>query len=95
MVTTREMLEAIKEDCTVPGASVKVGTDAYEDLRGATPEELLAAAVWSIRQSAGTKAAVDQLVSYLRAGFQLAQPGGWERIAPWWLRESRKQDETK
>ena len=91
MVTTREMLEAIKEDCGASGASVKVGVDAYGDLRSATPEELLAAAEWFYRQSTAISLAeAEETISLLRQGFDLACPGGWKRIAPHWLRESRR-----
>ena len=66
----------------------KPGHDAYEDLRSATPEQLLEAEEWFVRQ--GTDRAGDAIY-FLRLGFQLARPGGWERVAPMWLRESRKR----
>ena len=68
-----------------------INEDAYEDLHGATPEELLEATIWSLRQSINvSQAEIEDAVFSLRWGFQLARPGGWERVAPMWLRESRK-----
>lgn len=64
--------------------------DAYGDLRNATPEQLLEAATWFLRQSTSPPVEVEVAISYLREGFDLARPGGWERIAPMWLRESRR-----
>jgi len=64
---------------------------SYEDLRNATPEELLEAVIWFIRQSDSAPCDLEQaLVASLRQGFQLAQPDGWQRVAPMWLRESRE-----
>jgi hypothetical protein len=70
--------------------AARVNTDAYEDLRNATPEELLEAVIWFYRQSSLPPEDVKIAISFMRSGFQLAQPGGWERVAPMWLRESRK-----
>lgn len=64
--------------------------DAYEDLRNTTPEELLDAEIWFTQQSIKDPWQLKQALSFLRTGFQLAQPGGWEQVAPWWLRESKK-----
>lgn len=91
MTTTQEMLDEVGLGCAAPGPSVQVGTDAYEDLRNATPEELLAAMEWFLRQSTAISLAeAEETISFLRQGFDLARPGGWERVAPLWLRESRK-----
>lgn len=70
--------------------SVKVDADTHEDLRNATPEQLLEATVWFYRETVESPAAGDRMILFLRLGFQLARPGGWERVAPMWLRESRK-----
>ena len=64
--------------------------DAYEDLRNATPEQLLEAVAWWYRQSINAPDMIKFALSCTRHGFQLAQPGGWERVAPMWLRESKK-----
>ena len=64
--------------------------DAYEDLRNATPEQLLEAMIWSIRQSVAVPELADQMVSFLRVGWRLARPGGWMNITPMWLRESKR-----
>ena len=70
--------------------SVQITADAYDDLRNATPEELLEAAAWYYRQAIRPPEAADDAVSFLHIGFILARHGGWERVAPLWLRESRK-----
>lgn len=73
--------------------SVQADADAYEDLCKATPEELLEAVIWFLRQRFGTPGHADHqdwAISYLRNGFALARPGGWEQVAPMWLRESQK-----
>ena len=99
MVTTREMLETMRTNCCASGTSVQVGNDmiqvppsadAYTDLRTATPEELLEAMIWSIRQSVAVPELADQTISFLRVGWRLARPGGWMHVAPMWLRESKK-----
>ena len=64
--------------------------DAYEDLRQATPEELLEATIWYYRETFESPAASERMILFLRLGFRLAQPGGWQRVALMWLRESRK-----
>lgn len=65
--------------------------DAYEDLRNATPEELLEAVIWFTSQGINDPWQLERTLSSLRRGFALAQPGGWEHVAPMWLRESRKE----
>lgn len=70
---------------------IKVDADTYEDLRNATPEELLDATIWFYRQeSTISMAEAEEIVSLLRIGWELACPGGWAHVAPMWLRESRK-----
>lgn len=64
--------------------------DAYEDLRNATPEELLEAVEWFARQTIKEPRLLEQMLSFLREGFYLARPGGWERVAPMWLQESKR-----
>lgn len=70
--------------------TAKVDAEAYDDLRNATPVELLEATIWYYRETVEAPAAGERMISFLRLGFQLARPGGWERVAPQWLRESRK-----
>jgi len=70
--------------------SVQVDADAYDNLRQATPEELLEAVEWSMRQSDNEPWQIQRALTFLHAGFALAQPSGWEQVAPMWLRESRK-----
>ena len=71
--------------------SVQTDAEAYEDPRNATPEELLEAMIWFYRQDGTISAAeAEDTIALLRLGFTLARPGGWERVAPLWLRESRK-----
>jgi hypothetical protein len=71
--------------------SDQADTDAYEDLRNATPEELLSAVTWFYRQeSTISMAEAEEIVSLLRIGWELARPGGWAHVAPMWLRESKK-----
>ena len=69
---------------------MNINEDAYEDLRQATPEELLEAVAWWYRQSINPPETIEFALSFVRAGFALAQPGGWQHVAPWWLRESQK-----
>lgn len=65
--------------------------DVYENLRNATPEELLEAVSWFWRQSTSVSLAeAEEMIVLLRQGFRLAQPGGWTHVAPHWLRESQK-----
>lgn len=63
-----------------------------EDRRNATPEELLEAVVWYFRQDNDDAQAkkAEEVIQILRAGFQLAQPGGWVHVAPHWLRKSKR-----
>ena len=84
-------------ECTIERCSIcdavrvsEIGPDAYDDLRNATPQELLEAVKWSLCQSDNEPWQIQRALTFLRAGFALAQPGGWERVAPHWLRESRK-----
>lgn len=96
MATAREMREkatvqACVADILEVGSQVNGG--AYENLCNATPEELLEATIWSYRQSVNSPDMTELAVMFLRSGFALAQPGGWERVAPHWLRESRKEKE--
>lgn len=67
-----------------------INEDAYDALRNATPEELLEALIWYYRETFESPAASERMILFLRLGFTLAQPGGWEHVAPMWLRESRK-----
>ena len=71
------------------------GLDIYEDLRNATPEELLEAMEWFLRQgnqdNLEAQWKLKRTLTSLRLGFQLTQPGGWAHVAPYWLRESRKE----
>ena len=95
-VTTREMLEAMRVNCGADDLQIGVdaykepGPDAYEDLRNATPEELLEAEIWFLRQAARSTIEIKEAMAFLRTGFALAQPDGWVHVAPCWLRESRK-----
>jgi len=88
MVTTREALETMETDYGMPDPSQ--ASDAYEDLRNATPEERLEAVIWFLRQTVRPAADIEEAIAFLRTGFDLARPGGWERVAPMWLRESQK-----
>lgn len=56
----------------------------YEELRKATPMDLLEAAIRTYTQHADRPGEVER---FLRLGFALAQPNGWMHIAPAWLRE--------
>lgn len=53
--------------------------DKYEQLKNATPAQLLEAAL--THYTGGDKEAGRMM----RLGFALAQPGGWELVAPAWL----------
>ena len=64
----------------------------YEGIRNATPEELLEAVVWAYTQED------DYFPAYwcekmLRIGFAVARPGGWEQVAPYWLRQAMEKME--
>ena len=60
-----------------------------EDLRTASPKELLEAyAFWA------EQALTARELYFLRLGFGLAQPDGWEHIAPAWLRLYRESKQT-
>lgn len=61
--------------------------DLYAELKEATPEQLLKAAT---RFYAGDNA---NIAWFLYLGFALARPGGWEYIAPAWLRDIVTEDE--
>ena len=70
--------------------------DAYEDLRKATPEELLEAMIWFYQQDTTISAVeAEDTIALLRIGWELARPGGWQRVAPHWLRESRKERDAE
>ena len=69
---------------------MNINEDAYDDLRQATKKELLEAEEWFLRQAARPAVEIEEAIAFLRTGFQLAQPDGWQHVAPWWLRESRK-----
>ena len=57
----------------------------YTELETATPEQLLEAAIWFYEQNN------PEAEKWLRLGFALAQPGGWEHIAPYWLQKSKER----
>lgn len=64
----------------------------YERLKKATPKELLEAAirVYGQDQARGFfnyAVRANEVESLLRLGFALAQPDGWQHIAPAWLDE--------
>ena len=54
----------------------------YDGIRGATPEELLEAVVWFYMRGDNPAYTCERM---LRIGFAVAQPGGWEQVAPDWL----------
>lgn len=61
--------------------------DAYSELTEATPEELLEAVMWFYQDYTAHK-------WLLHLGFELAQPGGWKHVAPYWLRASKELDKS-
>lgn len=85
-MTPREKLEELEKMIT-DMIEVPPSADAYTDLRTATPEQLLEAAMWFYRESADQP---DLACHFIELGFLLARPGGWQRVAPMWLRESQK-----
>ena len=62
--------------------------ECRDELKSATPEDLLEAAIMFYANSN------PESERWLRLGFALAQPCGWENIAPAWLRDLKStQDE--
>jgi hypothetical protein len=57
-----------------------------DELKNATPDELLQAAVWF------WKSKNPDPMYMLRLGFALAHKNGWEFIAPYWLRGSKEEE---
>jgi hypothetical protein len=62
-------------------------SEIYGELKAATPEELLAA-VQLEWKAAGVM--TEDFYRGLKLGFKLASPGGWEAVAPAWLRTMRE-----
>jgi len=59
-------------------------SDEYRDLKEASPQELLEAAIAAYRQFN------PEAERWMRLGFALAQKTGWEQVAPYWLRMWRQ-----
>ena len=55
--------------------------DSYAELKQASPEELLEATCLYYSEEPNP-----EYVKGMRAGFALARPGGWQYVAPAWLR---------
>ena len=66
-------------------------SDTYEELRKASPEELLEAVelFYAINGEAS-----GGFYRGLALGFKIASSNGWEQVAPAWLRELRGTPET-
>ena len=64
--------------------------DQYAELKQASPEELLAAAIQFYKVFSPVAE------SYIRMGFALAGPDGWRQVAPAWLKRklSKANSET-
>lgn len=61
-------------------------SDEYRDLKEASPQELLEAAIAAYRQFN------PEAERWMRLGFALAQDTGWEQVAPYWLRMWRENE---
>lgn len=61
--------------------------DILEDLKTASPEELLEAYIWFYAINTDLPEWWERAV---KAGFALAQPDGWKSVAPAWLEEYRQ-----
>lgn len=59
--------------------------EGYEELRNASPEELLEAVCGFYDKQSAT----GNFVSGLKIGFKIAGPDGWKEVAPIWLAEYR------
>lgn len=68
---------------------------SYYDLENATPEELLEAYIFEMKRHEKPGWQADYYEALIRAGFGLAQPDGWQRVAPASLREYRQEKESE
>ena len=62
----------------------------YYEIRHATNEELLEAAIHFWKDSMDDVYEAYQLEKWMRLGFALAQKDAWEKVAPAWLSDWRK-----
>jgi hypothetical protein len=60
--------------------------EIYADLKNASPEELLR----TVKFFSSWKNMPDIFFVGMDMGFALARPGGWEHVAPAWLRAMRE-----
>jgi hypothetical protein len=85
---TAEDVEAVlKRMNEAPIHLMDMSSDSYSDLQNAPAEELLEVAIANYK---GKGMPVEFLV---RLGFDLAREGGWEHIAPAWLKQYREKPE--
>ncbi len=82
--TDEDMRIIIDEMRKAPIYLKRMGADSYSDLQNAPAEELIEVAIANYKEK---NMSVDFLV---RLGFSLAQEGGWEHIAPAWLKAHRE-----
>ena len=73
----------------------------YDDLKQASPEELLEATIehYKVKRYEGARWGRFErngFLNGLRLGFKIAQANGWQEVAPAWLREyqEKKGDKT-
>ena len=62
----------------------------YDDLKQASPEELLEATIEELKKGTRlTKHERNEFINGLVLGFKIAQEDGWQQVAPAWLRNYR------
>ena len=65
----------------------------YYEIRHATNEELLEAAIHFWVRGKDSEYAAYEVERWMRLGFALAQKDAWEKVAPAWLTDWRKHIE--
>lgn len=56
----------------------------YDNLKQATPMELLEAACWFYADD-------PEMVRWIKFGFSLSRTDGWKQVAPHWLEQVKKK----
>ena len=67
-------------------------SDQYDQLRNATPEQLLAAVKWFYLDNETDSSLYDLKKAMIEIGFAVGQPGGWKQVAPLWLEQVLRED---
>jgi len=67
--------------------------EAYYEIRHASNDELLEAAIHFWQSDTDEGYAAHELEKWMRIGYALAQEDGWRQVAPAWLTDWRKHIE--